>query len=70
MDPLSQGTVGAAFAQSAANKKNIAKIGVVGFLAGLAPDLDVLFGRRPTRYYSLNITDNSRIPFSLFRWGR
>ena len=41
MDPLSQGTVGAAFAQSAANKKNIAKIGVVGFLAGLAPDLDV-----------------------------
>jgi len=41
MDPLSQGTVGAAFAQSAANKKNIAKIGAVGFLAGLAPDLDV-----------------------------
>ena len=42
MDPLSQGTVGAAFAQSAANKKNIAKISIVGFLAGLAPDLDVL----------------------------
>ena len=42
MDPLSQGTVGAAFAQSAANKKNIFKISVIGFLAGLAPDLDVL----------------------------
>ena len=42
MDPISQGTVGAAFAQSAADKKNIAKISVVGFLAGLAPDLDVL----------------------------
>tara|TARA_B100001287_G_scaffold94998_1_gene79846 strand:+ start:329 stop:1342 length:1014 start_codon:yes stop_codon:yes gene_type:complete len=42
MDPLSQGTVGAAFAQSAANKNNIFKIGVIGFLAGLAPDLDVL----------------------------
>ena len=42
MDPLSQGTVGAAFAQSAANKKNIAKISIVGFLAGMAPDLDVL----------------------------
>ena len=42
MDPLSQGTVGAAFAQSAANKKNIAKVSIVGFLAGLAPDLDVL----------------------------
>jgi inner membrane protein len=41
MDPISQGTVGAAFAQTAANKNNIAKIGVVGFLAGLAPDLDV-----------------------------
>ena len=42
MDPISQGTVGAAFAQSTANKRNIAKVGVVGFLAGLAPDLDVL----------------------------
>jgi inner membrane protein len=42
MDPISQGTVGAAFAQVAANKTNIAKISIVGFLAGLAPDLDVL----------------------------
>ena len=42
MDPLSQGTVGAAFAQSIANKSNIIKIGIIGFLAGLAPDLDVL----------------------------
>ena len=41
MDPISQGTVGAAFAQSTANKNNIIKIGVIGFLAGLAPDLDV-----------------------------
>lgn len=42
MDPISQGTVGAAFAQSSANKNNIVKISIVGFLAGLAPDLDVL----------------------------
>jgi inner membrane protein len=42
MDPLSQGTVGAAFAQSIASKNNILKIGIIGFLAGLAPDLDVL----------------------------
>ena len=42
MDPLSQGTVGAAFAQSTANKNNIFKIGIIGFLAGLAPDLDIL----------------------------
>ena len=42
MDPISQGTVGAAFAQSSANKKNILRIGIIGFLAGLAPDLDVL----------------------------
>ena len=42
MDPISQGTIGAAFAQSTANKKNILKIGIIGFLAGLAPDLDVL----------------------------
>ena len=42
MDPVSQGTVGAAFAQSSANKTNIVKVGVIGFLAGLAPDLDIL----------------------------
>ena len=42
MDPLSQGTVGAAFAQSVANKNNFFKIGFIGFLAGLTPDLDVL----------------------------
>ena len=42
MDPLTQGTVGAAFSQSSADKKNILKISVIGFLAGLAPDLDVL----------------------------
>ena len=42
MDPLSQGTVGAAFAQSTANKNNIFKISAIGFLAGLVPDLDVL----------------------------
>ena len=42
MDPITQGTVGAAFAQSAANKNNIFRIGLIGFLAGLAPDLDVV----------------------------
>jgi len=42
MDPLSQGTVGAAFAQSTASKDTIFKISVIGFLAGLAPDLDVM----------------------------
>ena len=41
MDPISQGTVGAAFAQSSANKNNIVKISVIGFIAGMAPDLDV-----------------------------
>ena len=42
MDPISQGTVGAAFAQSTASKKNILSISLIGFLAGLVPDLDVL----------------------------
>ena len=42
MDPISQGIVGAAVAQSTANKNNIVRIGIIGFLAGLAPDLDVL----------------------------
>ena len=42
MDPITQGAVGATFAQSTANKNNIVQIALIGFLAGLAPDLDVL----------------------------
>ena len=42
MDPISQGIVGAAIAQSTAKNNNIIKIGIIGFLAGLVPDLDVL----------------------------
>ena len=42
MDPITQGAVGATFAQSTANKNNIVQIAMIGFLAGLAPDLDVL----------------------------
>ena len=42
MDPISQGAVGAALAQSTAIKENIVKITLIGLLAGLAPDLDIL----------------------------
>ena len=43
MDPISQGTVGAAFAQSAADKKNIGKImvkGNVGYVAWICGYVD------------------------------
>ena len=42
MDPVTQGAVGAAFAQTTAKKNNILLFGFIGFLAGLAPDLDAL----------------------------
>ena len=42
MDPISQGTVGVALAQSVANRNNIFKISLIGLVSGLAPDLDVL----------------------------
>jgi inner membrane protein len=42
MDPLSQATLGAAAAQSAIKKSDLIRIGIVGALAGMAPDLDVL----------------------------
>ena len=41
MDPISQGAVAATFAQTTANKNNILKICIIGFLVGLTPDLDV-----------------------------
>ena len=42
MDPLTQGVLGAALPQSLSKKKSLVVIGFLGFLSGLAPDLDVL----------------------------
>jgi inner membrane protein len=42
MDPLSQGVVGATLSQSASARSRVATAGVLGFLAGMAADLDVL----------------------------
>ncbi|MEJ2115678.1 MAG: metal-dependent hydrolase [Gammaproteobacteria bacterium] len=41
MDPLSQGVFGAALPQSVSKPKNILFAGVLGFLSGMTPDLDV-----------------------------
>ena len=43
MDPVSQGVVGAAFAQTAAKRTTLATVAWYGALGGVAPDLDVLF---------------------------
>lgn len=42
MDPLTQGALGAAAAMAAASSDNQRRALLVGFLAGMAPDLDVL----------------------------
>lgn len=42
MDPLSQAVLGATAAQTIGDKKNLAKATVIGALAGMAADLDVL----------------------------
>ena len=42
MDPITQGVVGAALAQTKGGTKTLAKAGVIGALAAMAPDLDVL----------------------------
>ena len=42
MDPLTQGTLGAALPQSVVKKSQAGIAGLLGFLAGMAPDLDVL----------------------------
>lgn len=42
MDPVTQGVVGAAFAQTRGSRKTLAKAALIGALAGMAPDLDVL----------------------------
>ena len=42
MDPLTQGAVGAALPQATRSKAQVGIAGALGFVAGLAPDLDVL----------------------------
>lgn len=42
MDPLSQATIGAVAVQSTVTRQDLARIGLIGALAGMAPDLDVL----------------------------
>ncbi|QFU76211.1 metal-dependent hydrolase [Halioglobus maricola] len=42
MDPLTQGTLGAALPQSFSRQVHTGAAGLLGFLAGMAPDLDVL----------------------------
>ena len=43
MDPLTQGIVGTTASQACSKKKNIVIAGIIGFLAGLAPDIDIFF---------------------------
>lgn len=47
MDPFTQGALGAALPLSLSNKKKLASTALLGCLAGMAPDLDVLI-RSPT----------------------
>lgn len=42
MDPFTQGVLGAALPQATARKSAVVLAGIFGFVAGLAPDLDVL----------------------------
>lgn len=44
MDPLTQGAFGALFSQTNGKSKDLAKAAVIGVIAGMAPDLDVLIG--------------------------
>jgi inner membrane protein len=42
MDPLTQGVLGASLPQASSKPRDAATAGLLGFLAGIAPDLDVL----------------------------
>jgi len=41
LDPLTQGALGAALPQALSNNKKLWLIGLLGFLSGMAPDLDI-----------------------------
>ena len=41
MDPLTQGIVATTAAQTYSKKNNLVIVSMIGFLAGLAPDIDI-----------------------------
>ncbi len=41
MDPISQGVLGASLSQSLSQRKKVVAAGVLGWLSGMAPDLDI-----------------------------
>jgi len=43
LDPISQGIMGASFPQAFCNKKNLSFVFIIGFLAGMFPDVDIFF---------------------------
>ena len=67
MDPVSQGVVGAAFAQAAAKRTTLATVAWYGALGGMAPDLDVLFQSPTDPILFWSSTGNSLTPWCLSR---
>ena len=65
MDPISQGIVGAVCARTARPKSAARDTLLLGALAGMAPDLDVLIRSGTDPFYFWNTTVSSRIPLPL-----
>ena len=68
MDPLSQGIVGSVAAQQN-SKEKILLITIIGFLSGMAPDLDVFIRSNHDPFWQLNFIDNLLIPLFLYLFG-
>ena len=67
MDPLSQGVLGAALPQATAARGRYAgSAGVLGFLAGMAADLDVLIRSSTDPLLFLEYHRQFTIPWSSF----
>jgi hypothetical protein len=67
MDPVSQGILGASFSQSAVqNKKLLGLVGFIGFMAGMAPDLDILIRSQEDYFFFFPKYAN---PFPLKKYG-
>ena len=69
MDPISQGTLGIVTSENVANRKHLTIAAMLGAVAGMAPDLDVLINSEADPLLFLEYHRQLPTHWCLFLWA-